>query len=129
MQKLKSVEKEYVHNKLNDLLPLNKKKIADGKQITDNAQFICNNCGYTEKIKAGTLIFSKYSNDISQSYSTDDSSIMEFSDILPRTRKYKCPNSECVSHNDLSKREATFFRMNNNVKIKYICNACHTSFY
>ena len=79
-------------------------------------------------MKPGTLIFSKYSNDISQSYTSKDSSIMKYSDILPKTRKYKCPNSECESHHDLSKKEATFFRMNNNVQIKYICNACDTSF-
>lgn len=127
-KKLKTQNKEFVYNKFLDLLPLDKKNLPFDQKITDMAYFICKNCGYSEKMKPGTLIFSKVSSDISQSYKTEDIKTMKYSDILPKTRKYKCPNSKCESHTDLNKREASFFRMNNTHRVKYICHACDTSF-
>lgn len=130
-KKLKIKQKEYVYNKIQDLLPVDKKKILSDDNVyqpKDSAYFICNNCGIMKKINEGTLIFSRVSSNIAQSYSTSDYNSMVYSDILPRTRKYICPNDTCDSHTDPIKREAVFFRMNNTFKIKYICTACHTSF-
>lgn len=125
-KKLKQEQKELVYNKIKELLPIDKSSMQKEGPV-DKAYFICKNCGFLKPIDDGTLIFSRVSSDISQSYtSTDQASLtaMSNSDILPRTRKYVCTNASCISHTDPTKREACFFRMNNSYKIKYICLAC-----
>ena len=109
---------------------LRQKQISENNttKSAGNAYFICNNCGFSRPIDKQTLIFSKTSNDISQNYSTSDFKDMLYSDILPRTRRYYCPNTKCESHNKPEKKEASFFRMNNTFKVKYICHACGNSF-
>lgn len=128
-KKLKVKEKELVYNKIQELLPPEKKIIKDlNDEKSDKVYFICKNCGFLKPVVDGTLIFSRVSTDISQTYtSTDEASLkaMTNSDILPKTRKYVCTNDKCVSHKDPSKREACFFRMNNSYKVKYICMACN----
>ena len=131
-KKLNSKNKELVFNKIQDLLTVDKKKIKSqikpGKDDVQPTFFICNNCGYSEKIRPGTQIFSRTSENISRTYAVSDYSDMLHSDILPRTRKYICPNKKCISHKDLSKREAVFFRLNNSFRLKYICTACKEQF-
>lgn len=125
-KKLKVDQKELVYNTIQQLLPA-EKKIKEKEEAPEKAYFICKNCGFLKPVDDGTLIFSRVSNDISQSYTASDSAsltAMASSDILPKTRKYVCTNSNCISHTDPSKREACFFRMNNSYKIKYICLAC-----
>ena len=127
-KKLKIKEKELVYNKIQELLPTEKKLINDlSDSKNDKAYFICKNCGFLKPIDEGTLIFSRVSSNISQTYTaTDDASLdaMTNSKILPRTRKYICDNSDCISHTDPTKKEACFFRMNNSYQVKYICLAC-----
>lgn len=127
---LKSTYKEYVYNKVMELTKVqeNKLKNTEIKESNDEVYFICNNCGTTKRVKENTLIFSKVSNDISQSYVATDLSDMQYSDILPITRIYICPNVDCESHKNLEKREAKFFRLNNSFRLKYICLACNTTF-
>lgn len=130
-KKLNSKQREFVYNHIQDLLPLEKKKIIKediGKQSSEKAYFICKNCGYMRPIEESTLIFSRVSSDIAQSYTTSDFKDMAYSDILPRTRKYLCANDKCISHKDPIKREAVYFRLNNSFKVKYICLACGTSY-
>lgn len=129
-KKLKLSQKQYVYNKIQEQLPLSKKKVFNDTEIksTEKAYFICNNCGYKKPIKKNTLIFSKVASDVAQSYSSSDTINMKYSDILPRTRKYICPNKYCDSHTNFSKREAVFFRTNNTFKVKYICLACDETF-
>lgn len=132
-KKLKMKQKEYVYNKIQDILPKNEKKILIDQPIKtlsteEMAYFICNNCGYIKQIEPKTQIFSRTSTMISQSYDINEYKDMLYSDILPRTRKYICPNEKCESHKDPTKKEAIFFRLNNSYKIKYICTACKTDF-
>jgi hypothetical protein len=98
--------------------------------IDDNKKvyFECNNCGYFTEMQPGTKIFSRTSSEISQTVGYSNYEAMLNSSILPRTRNYKCPNNNCESHKDASKREAVFFRLNNTYKIKYVCSACKTDF-
>jgi len=126
-KKLSSSQKELVYNKIQQMLPVDKELLQEqgGIVTPDKAYFICKNCGFLKPISDNTLIFSRVSSDVSQSYTSSDVSEMAYSDILPRTRKYICTNDKCVSHKDPSKREACFFRMNNSYKIKYICLACN----
>lgn len=127
---LKASSKEYVYNRIADLLHIYEENLknVDIKKSSSELQFICNNCGTKEKIKENTLIFSKVSNDISQSYVAPNLLTMKYSDIIPITRKYICPNDTCISHKDMSKREAKFFRLNNAYRLKYICLACDEVF-
>jgi len=134
-KKLTGKEKELVANALGDVLPdnndnINKKKLQDQakEHIDHKVYFICKNCGYKRKITKQTLIFTKASSDILESYSGGNYNTMKYSSILPRTRKYKCPNANCESHDDSAKREAVFFRLNNTYKVKYICTACDAFF-
>jgi hypothetical protein len=122
-KRLKIKQKELVFNKIQDMLPNEKKQFLKDNQVkasTEKAYFICNNCGFMKKIADGTLIFSRVSKDKAQSYATSDIQNMIHSDIIPRTRKYICINPECESHKNPNKREAIFFRMNNTFKVKYI---------
>jgi hypothetical protein len=127
---LKSNQKEYVYNKIADLTKINQDDIKkiEVKDVPDKVYFLCTNCGTTKQIKENTLIFSKVSNDISQSYVASDLSNMQYSDILPVTRKYICPKDDCESHKNIEKREAKFFRLNNSMRLKYVCLACNTTF-
>lgn len=129
-KKLKPKQKEFVHNKIQDIIGSNKEKLLEEKPVynLEKVYFICTNCGYKKPIEKGTLIFSKVSSEISQTYSPIEVDTMKYSDILPRTRKYICPNKNCESHDNLEKREAVFFRMNNTFRVKYICQACSTAF-
>jgi hypothetical protein len=131
-KKLKQEDKEKIYNKLQDVFPKEKKKIIETKPTESSdenlAFFVCSNCGYSIKIDDGTRIFTRTSTDISQSYTTGDYSDMLYSNILPKTRKYICPNKKCESHTNPAKRQAIFFRKNNSYEVVYICSACETSF-
>ncbi|AYV76934.1 MAG: DNA-dependent RNA polymerase subunit Rpb9 [Barrevirus sp.] len=123
---LSNEEKVFVYNMASDLVPKNVEEIEEkaGTPTSDKAYFICKNCGYLKPINEQTLIFSRVSSELAQSYVSSDIVELAHSDILPKTRKYICSNSKCVSHTDKEKREACFFRLNNSYKIKYICLAC-----
>jgi len=129
-KKLNKKEKERVYNKIQDMLPIDKKRTSQVKknEEVDKAYFICNNCKFTKKIEPRTMIFSKSSKIVSQTYIASDYSSMINSKILPITREYICPNDKCESHKDPVKKEAIFFRMNNTFKLKYICKTCKTQF-
>lgn len=91
------------------------------------AAFICFNCGNQEPIKNKTLILSKIAE---QSNDFEDVSYyknMINAPYLPRTRKYICPNKDCISHTKHDKREAVFFRIGDSYKIRYVCTACSYS--
>lgn len=131
-KKLTPHDKEIIYNKLQTILPKNKKKIMLEKpkiDIESNlAFFVCNNCGFSENIEEDTLIFSRSSDSISQTYGGDDYKNIINSNILPITRKYICPNKNCESHKVPEKKEAKIFRKNNSYNVIYICITCGTSF-
>ena len=126
--KLDADEKSYVYNKTAELLKTDNEWKNKKIEMKDNAEFICNNCGTRKKIKEKTLIFSRASSDVAQGYVANDFSIMQHSDILPRTRKYVCPNDACESQKNFEAREAVFFRLNNSFRVKYLCLSCKTVF-
>ena len=128
---LSNEDKETVYNKIQDLLPNDKKKLMEFKNNVDEqantAYFICTNCGHARKIDNGTLIFSRKSENITQSYNVGDYADLKYSNVLPRTRNYVCVNDKCASHKELGKREAIFFRVGG-YNIKYMCVTCETIF-
>lgn len=128
-KKLNAKEKEYVYNYIYNKVSDTKKNITQtSSTIKKKIYFKCLTCGTYEEIKDVKLIFNSVGSDISQSYVTSDLNNMKYSDIIPRTRKYICPNKKCPSHNNYHQREAVFFRLNNSFRIKYICLTCDTSF-
>src|SRR5690606_37690263 len=63
-KKLKTEDREKVFNTIQDLRPLEEKKLYQEKEEDDErnlAYFICNNCNFTQKIQPKTLIFSRTS--------------------------------------------------------------------
>jgi len=132
-KKQKTVDKTYIMNKIQDLLPNKSKKINLGKNIEELkvkniAYFQCTNCGYATKIKPGTLIYSKTAGGSASKSFPYDVSDMIYDDTLPRTRKYVCQNKKCISHKHPGKKEAVFFRADNTFKITYICTLCKEIF-
>jgi len=130
-KKLSTKKKELVFNKIQDLLPEDKKILIQNTPTEENegnkAYFICRNCLYSRPINDGTLIYSKTSSKIMQSYDAHDESNRIYSEILPLTRKYVCPNKKCPSHTDFQKRIAAMYRLHNTFNLKYVCKACGTS--
>lgn len=90
--------------------------------------FICHECQNYESIKPGTRILTKTSIDVSKEYRNSKLKPDYLINIttLPRTRNYICPNKECVSHSDLSKREAVMNKFGESYTVTYICTACKT---
>ena len=134
-KKLSSKDKVFVKNKLMEQLPQEEKiKLMDksasstGTKQTGNAYFICKNCGTFEPIKTGTLVMSKLSAEGNHDF-MDNMSYKNMVHIrtLPLTRNYICPNDKCVSHKDHEKREAVFFRMGSQYRVRYVCKACQIS--
>ena len=129
-KKLSSKDKEKVYNILSDLTPESQKTIKTKSNVDSQnlAFFVCTNCGFSKKIEERTKIFSRISSEVSKNYTTNEYKGMIDSDILPRTRKYDCPNKKCETHNDPTKKEAVFQRRNNSYKLVYICTVCETIF-
>lgn len=131
-QKYKSItskQKKYIYNKIQDVLPKEKKKIiiSKPKDITKNfSRLRCKVCQYRKSIPHGTLLYSETNTkkiDDDHKYNN-----MKHNAILPRTRQYLCPNKHCISHKDYDKREAIFYRDSNTYNIHNICTTCNTSF-
>lgn len=92
------------------------------------AYFNCDNCGNIKKIKPGTLIYTKTSNEVSQNYISTNMIYMKDSTILPHTKNYTCTNKTCETHKNKSLKDAKMFKPNNSYGNKYICTVCGTIF-
>jgi hypothetical protein len=130
-KKLSSKDKVFVKNKLMEQLP-QEEKIKMMETITaktaSNAYFICKNCGTYEQITQGTLVMSKLSTEGNHDF-IDNTNYKNMIHVktLPITRNYICPNDKCASHKDHEKREAVFFRMGTQYRIRYVCKTCQIS--
>lgn len=129
-KKLESSDKELIINKIQDLLPHDKKDLIKNKTVdipeTNIAYFVCKNCIFNIPIKDNTLLYSKTSGESQLNDQSDNIDILIHSKILPITRKYICPNKKCESHKDFSKKEAIIYRNRLNFYTKYICKTCKT---
>jgi len=125
-KKLQNKQKDYVFNYLNDMIQ--KKKITNkDNKIAKKMYFICKSCGNNEPIKEGSMIISRQSNkEITNESGFNPKEYLEMK-IYPRTRQYSCLNDKCDSHKKSEKKSAMFMRINGTYKIRYICEACETS--
>ena len=125
-KKLQNKQKDYVYNYLNDKIQ-KKKSIGKEEKNIKKMYFICKNCGNSEPVQEGSMIISRQTNkEISKDVGFNPKEYLEMK-ILPRTRQYKCLNDKCESHKNSEKKSAVFMRMNGTYKIRYICEACETS--
>lgn len=124
-KKLSPQNKTYVLNRIMDMMPKNKEP-TDEKDI-DRSYFVCNNCGFYKIIKDKTLIYSKHKDSGTYSSSIQNVSEYRYNPILLRTRSYKCPLKECLSHTKIEHREATIHRTGQGYNIMYVCVSCGTS--
>ena len=125
-KKLQNKQKDYVFNYLNDIIQKKKSANKDNK-IAKKMYFICKSCGNNEPIKEGSMIISRQSNkEITNDTGFNPKEYLQMN-IYPRTRQYSCLNDKCVSHKNSEKKSAMFMRINGTYKIRYICEACETS--
>ena len=81
----------------------------------------------TYVLQPGTNLFSINFDTKSKTVYGDDVVLKCLNPILPRTRDYICPNSDCNSNTQTdSNKEAVFYRNNKDYNLKYICCLCHT---
>lgn len=117
-----SNEKEEIYNTI-----LHYQENHDNQESKENSHykiyFHCTNCGFQEKIKPQTLLFSNVIDKIDQVLDEDLSHLLD-DNTLPRTFDYVCKNKNCPSHKDPSKREALFFRHGKTYMLTYLCVEC-----
>jgi DNA-directed RNA polymerase subunit M/transcription elongation factor TFIIS len=93
---------------------------------SDTLYEYCKNCGYKEENKEYIIYSKKYKGDGTNTMNVRKYLIHDAT--LPRTIHYKCPNKECVTHTDATKKEAVYYNENGSLKLVYICAACNTEF-
>lgn len=91
------------------------------------AYYKCVNCGFVTEIQPRELILSKAPEKATSEFYEYTKYAGMVNDVtLPCSRNYVCPNDNCPSHKDHSKREKVWFRPSrNSCGIKNICRACH----
>lgn len=124
-KQLPSKDKDLIFNTIMDNVDV-KFKPYENTEIKSPLYFLCKNCGYFEQMKEGTIVASRAPTEIIsyQDRSTYRDKI--FDKTLPITRRYICPNKECESQKDLSKKQAVFFRETGTFKVVYVCKTCQT---
>lgn len=115
--------------KLKDADKNNIIKIIKSTEIDDSlsAYRICKNCSYYEKLVGKTLVLSRMNlgSSISGIQDLSKYKYMIYDKTLPHTRDYVCKNEKCLSHKDLTKRDAVWFRpQSNSYSTCYACVAC-----
>lgn len=93
-----------------------------------NIIFHCLNCNnkssINETIKLYKLDLREEKGNI---LSFEDCKLLSSDPILPRTKDFNCKNINCLTHKDLSKKEAVYYKDNKSYKISYICCVCYTN--
>lgn len=114
-----------VSEKQNNKSEKNDENDDNNDDNTNVAYFMCDNCGHSEPLPEDTVIITKSSTrKIYEHYDKERCRHMINIKTLPLTRNYVCHNTKCESHNNHTKREAVFFRVNNTYAVRYICKAC-----
>lgn len=91
--------------------------------------YYCRNCNINESYDTTDLCVSKINFKRSeQNYQNSVNEYTKLDPTLPRTNSIKCPNLECESNNDTSKREIVMIRYDDvQLKYVYLCSSCDTT--
>lgn len=93
-----------------------------GDVVEKKLYFVCKSCGNSEEIEKNTMII-KRKNKFSEEEEEVNTDII-YDSFYFCTRDYICINKNCASHKDYSKREAVFKRVNDSMKLIYVCKEC-----
>ena len=123
------------YKKINNKGKLKKKLMNMIEDMTNSdlnikAYYMCRNCSFSSPIKSGYHVISlppegENANPEIYEHPTRLSNLVH-SNILPRTRNFKCPNVNCGTNKSKIPTEAVFFRMDNVYQLIYICTVCQT---
>ena len=88
--------------------------------------YFCQKCGFSEKLKPQTLIFSNVTDNSLRNTMNDNYEHLKYDNTLPRTRNYNCHNKKCETHKNKNIKEAIFYRQYNSYITSYVCTVCNT---
>lgn len=129
-QRLTDDDKNHVYNKIQDALPLNKKRISKETKTKKSEYkmfYLCKNCLFHRELQPKTKIYSKfYKTKVEDIKDTKDYSHMVDNPILPRTKEYNCLNDECLTHKKPDLKEAVIITNREKQTVYYVCTVCKT---
>ena len=125
---LKSTIYQKKNTKIKNKIRKNYEELIEKKEASDtniSAYYLCKNCGFNEPIKEQRIIISRLSEEETDSDLQIISKLKNklFSQILPRTREYICPNKSCPTLKNTS-NEAVFFKTRDQKQLWYGCTVC-----
>ncbi len=121
--KLSNNQKTLVINRILEKLPKTI-KISKSYDLNKESYNYCKTCGYYQKIKNRTSIFTRGNEKKNHSYNLK---FLQYKNdfTLPTTKKYNCINISCTTHENPKLKYAVFFRDNDaSYNIKYVCTIC-----
>ena len=121
--KLSNNQKTLVINRILEKVPKTI-KINKSTDLNKESYNYCKTCGYYEKIKNKTSIFTRGNEKKNYSYNLK---FLQYKNdyTLPTTKKYNCINDSCKTHTDPKIKYAVFFRdRESSYNVKYICTVC-----
>lgn len=80
----------------------------------------CSACGHEQPLEPGTVL---YQRDYQGEGEQDNLDYIVHDQATPRTRAYRCPNSECTTHRHPETREAILWHSEAG-ELTYICTLC-----
>ena len=93
--------------------------------ISSSAEFKCYNCNYSKQITETTLLYQLEMEDkIVKISSLEENELITKDPTLPHTHDYSCKNLNCLTHKEPNRKDAIFYKDNNNYKPNYICTIC-----
>jgi hypothetical protein len=94
--------------------------------VSSSAEFKCNNCNFSKEIVETTLLYQLNMQDkVVKISSLEENELLCKDPILPRTHDYTCKNLNCITHKELKRKEAVFYKDNTSYKVNYICTLCY----
>jgi DNA-directed RNA polymerase subunit M/transcription elongation factor TFIIS len=100
-----------------------------------NVSYQCRNCGHRERLDPKTkedalILETSFRSGSSAAGAASGIVINEFTlqdPTLPHVTTLRCPNADCASRTDESKRDVIYIKTDpTNLKFQYICKTCKT---
>ena len=127
--KIELQKEEIVNSKKYQKLHQSYKTIIDNifdVIVLSTAEFICNNCNYTNQIVKTTLLYNIIINDNTDNIlSYDECVLMTQDPLLPHTSDYVCMNDTCKTKTNNKLKNAIFYKKNKTYNVSYICTVCY----